>query len=125
MKPFQKILLVAAMLCSLFTLPVSASAQSVAPIQVNVGVHVVDVYEIDFPNNQAAVDFFIWFTYPVQAGSVINPLETFQIVNAKEVEVSRQLTRVEGELIYQRAFGTMPRSFFCPFYSSLRCSRCG
>lgn len=103
MKTFQKLLLIV-VLCGLFALPVSVSAQSAAPVMVNVGVYIVDVYEIDFPNNQVTVDFFIWFTYPAQAGSVINPLETFQIVNAKQVEVSRQYTRVEGNLMYQRAF---------------------
>lgn len=103
MDTFRKILLIA-ILAVLFFLPVRVAAQAQAPVNVNVGVHVVDVYEIDFPNNQVSVDFFLWFTYPVEAGSSINPLETFEVVNAKQVEVSRKYTRVEGNLIYQRAF---------------------
>lgn len=103
MKAFRTILL-AVLLALLFALPVSAAAQSSAPIPVKVGVHVVDVYEVDFPNNQVSVDFFLWFTYPVEAGNLINPLETFEIVNAKQVELLRQYMRVEGNLIYQRAF---------------------
>ncbi|PWH13917.1 MAG: hypothetical protein DDG60_09410 [Anaerolineae bacterium] len=103
MGAFQKILLVA-VLCTLFLFPASVSAQSLAPVTVNVGVHVVDVYEIDFPNNQVTVDFFLWFIYPAQVAGTINPLETFEIVNAKEVEVTREYTRVEADLVYQRAF---------------------
>lgn len=77
---------------------------STQPINVRLGMFIIDVYDIDFPKNEVSVDFYIWFTYESKFFEKINPLETFDIINAKSVEIKRQFTRNEGGLVYQRAF---------------------
>ena len=65
---------------------------------VKVGMYVFSVYDIDFPANQLNVDFYIWYTYKNDS---LNPSETFELVNDKELEKQTVYTEDYGEINYQ------------------------
>ncbi len=65
---------------------------------VKVGMYVFSVYDIDFPANQLNVDFYIWYTYKNDS---LNPSETFELVNDKELEKQTVYTADYGEINYQ------------------------
>jgi len=67
---------------------------------VSVGIYLVEEYDVDFPGNQLALDFYLWFNY---RDTSLNPLSTFEIVNAKEVVKAGEETTVEKGLVYQSA----------------------
>lgn len=69
-----------------------------SPDTVKVGMYVFSVYDIDFPANQLNVDFYIWYTFKNDS---INPSETFELVNDKELEKQTVYTEDYGEINYQ------------------------
>lgn len=63
-----------------------------------VGMYVFSVYDVDFPQNQLNVDFYIWYTFKNDS---LNPSETFELVNDKELEKQTVYTEDYGEIRYQ------------------------
>lgn len=69
-----------------------------SPDTLTVGMYVFSVYDIDFPQNQLNVDFYIWYTFKNDS---LNPSETFELVNDKQYEKQTVFTEDYGEVNYQ------------------------
>lgn len=63
--------------------------RSVAQDTVKVGAYITSLYDIDLAANSFQADFWLWFIY--QSDS-LSPLKTVEIVNAKSVDYSLDLT---------------------------------
>lgn len=68
------------------------------PDTLGIGMYVFSVYDVDFPANQLNIDFYIWYTFKNDS---INPSETFELVNDKEIEKQTVYTEDYGEINYQ------------------------
>lgn len=64
--------------------PVGVPAQS-APDTVRIGVFVNDIYDINLNENSFSIQCWVWFNY---TNPELNPLESLEIPNAKEVGYS-------------------------------------
>ncbi len=60
--------------------------------------YVFSVYDIDFPGNQLNIDFYLWYTFKNDS---LNPSESFELVNDKELEKQTVFTEDYGEVNYQ------------------------
>src|SRR5690606_41949886 len=80
-----------------FTLPVFSQEEEGADT-ITVGMYVLSVYDIDFPGNQLNIDFYLWYTFKNDS---INPSESFELVNDKELEKQTVFTEDYGEVNYQ------------------------
>jgi hypothetical protein len=80
----------------LFSQEIEEEEQS--PDTLTVGMYVFSVYDIDFPQNQLNIDFYIWYTFKNDS---LNPSETFELVNDKQFEKATVFTEDYGEINYQ------------------------
>ena len=69
-----------------------------SPDTLNVGMYVFSVYDMDFPQNQLNVDFYIWYTYKNDS---LNPSQTFELVNDKSYEKQTVFTEDYDTINYQ------------------------
>ena len=76
----------------------SQEEEESSPDTLTVGMYVFSVYDVDFPQNQLNVDFYIWYTYKNDS---LNPSETFELVNDKELEKQTVFTEDYGDINYQ------------------------
>jgi len=63
------------------------SKTSSASKAVKVGVYMTDILNINFPENEITVEFYMWFAYTPKPDGSIEPHKTVRIVNATEVEI--------------------------------------
>jgi len=73
-------------------------AQEKKPDEVKVGVYLIDVYNLNFKDKDVTVDFYLWFSYK---NPELDPLKTFEIVNAKKVEKMGETFKKSGDTCYQ------------------------
>jgi len=79
----------------------SADDEPISPPEsVSVGLYLIDVYDISFPENQIKLDFYMWFRY---RGEQNNPLSTVEIVNSKEVTISGETNEPYTDTQYRSA----------------------
>ena len=69
-----------AVLSLCFCIPLSAQ-----PDTVRIGAFVNDVYDINLAEKSFSAQFWVWFNY---RDSALNPIETLEVPNAKEVDYS-------------------------------------
>jgi len=71
-----------------------------APIQaqpdtVKIGAFVNDIYDINLAEKSFSAQFWVWFNY---RDSLLNPLETLEVPNAKEVDYSLEFSEEQNGL---------------------------
>jgi hypothetical protein len=49
---------------------------------VKIGVYLISLFDLKFPDNQLNTEFYVWFNY---SNDSLNPVESFEIINAKEI----------------------------------------
>src|SRR6185436_18895359 len=64
---------------------------------VKIGVFVTSIYSLGFAENDFGMDFWIWYVYN---DSIINPLETTEIVNSESRSLDFATTERKGDMIW-------------------------
>ncbi|MGH2574848.1 MAG: hypothetical protein ACRDFC_04005, partial [Ignavibacteria bacterium] len=72
------------------------------PDTVKIGIYTFSVYDMDFPANQVNLNFYVWYNYKNDS---LNPVETFELINAKEFSKTGETLEKYDTIIY--------RSFRC------------
>lgn len=62
---------------------------------VKIGVYITSLYDLSLPENSFKCDFWIWFNYQNDS---LKPLETMELVNAKEADVSMPSTEKKNNI---------------------------
>lgn len=70
------------------------------PDTVMIGVYVFSLYDIDFPNNELNIDFYVWYNSTQDSLFLLQNLE---VINSKEFNKLGETDEMRGEIIYQTA----------------------
>src|SRR3990172_3442892 len=65
---------------------------------VRIGAYIISIYDLDFPANKVAVDFYIWYNTMKDS---LELMENFEVVNAIEYNKSHENDERRGSMIYQ------------------------
>ncbi len=65
---------------------------------VRIGAYIISIYDLDFPANKVAVDFYVWYNTMKDSLELI---ENFEVVNAIEYNKSHENDERRGSMIYQ------------------------
>jgi hypothetical protein len=60
---------------------------------VKIGAYIFSLYDIDFPNNQMNIDFYLWYNSTKDS---LHLLENFELVNAKEISKMGETNEKRG-----------------------------
>ncbi|HEX2787096.1 MAG TPA: hypothetical protein VHP32_04260 [Ignavibacteria bacterium] len=63
------------------------------PDTVKIGAYIFSLYDIDFPNNQMNMDFYLWYN---SSKDSMHLLENFELVNAKEISKMGETNEKRG-----------------------------
>jgi hypothetical protein len=75
----------------------SLRAQPNTPDTVRIGVYIISLYDLNFPANQLNLDFYVWYHFKNDS---LNPVETFELVNAKSYEKISAIDEVYDTVLY-------------------------
>lgn len=64
-----------------------------APDTVKIGAYIFSLYDINFPNNQMNMDFYLWYN---SSKDSLHLLENFELVNAKEISKMGETNEKRG-----------------------------
>jgi hypothetical protein len=62
---------------------------------ISIGVYITSIYDLSLPENSFKTDFWLWFNYKNDS---LKPLETIELVNAKEIEISMPSTEKKNNI---------------------------
>jgi len=82
-----------AVLCSV--LGAAAISLTAQPDTVRIGLYVNDIYDVNLSEKSFSAQFWVWFNYP---DSALQPLETLEFPNAKELSESLSFTEKKGNV---------------------------
>jgi len=65
---------------------------------VMIGAYVISIYDMNFPSNKVAVDFYVWYNTTIDS---LDLMENFEVVNAIEYTKTHENNERRGNIIYQ------------------------
>jgi len=77
--------------------PLPDLQQPGVPDSVRIGVYIFSVYDLNFPANQLNLNFYVWYHYKDDS---LNPIQTFELINAKSYEKTGELNEDYDTVIY-------------------------